>query len=292
MRSISPQGALALSAISLCAATANAQSFTFQTVKLPGALSTNPVAFGSGNQIVGYEAASTLKVKGFVESGSAVKTVSVAGSVSTELYNYSNGLYIGQEDAKGGAIKSFMTTASGTMSPIVFPGSSDTWAYGINASHTIVGQYEALVGPVQQIGFSYSNGVFTSIQIPNAVYTNVSGINDAGTMVGSYELFSSPTSVGFMLQNGQLTTIAVPGAYETTVMGINNEGEIVGYYSTSPNSGNVGFVYDGTSFTSFTAPGGTSTYAYNVNDAGQVVGFVVGTRGDSGYIATPVTATR
>jgi hypothetical protein len=272
-----------------CAAAAGpalAQGYTFQTVKVSGALTSNPTSFGPAGTI-GYDVSLTGKVKGFIQNGKTFKAVTVNGAADTELYGYANGLYVGY-DSKTGASNpvGFMLTSTGQSSTIAFPGSALTEAFGINAAHTVVGTYGALTGPVQFLGFAYANGVFSTIQVPNAEYTEATGINTAGTIVGWSEGFST-SPVGFVLQNGKFTTISVPGSIETFVQGINDNNQIVGYYTDNAQNGFTGFVFDGTTYKTLNDPAGTSTYAYGINNAGQVAGFAVTKTGDVGYVATP-----
>ncbi len=81
----------------------------------------------------------------------------------------------------------------GVYSTLDVPGSTATFASGINDAGQIVGDYYNSAG---LHGFLYSNGVYTTIDAVGVPQTNVgggtspSGINEAGQIVGYY---SDPT---------------------------------------------------------------------------------------------------
>src|SRR5438128_2277088 len=76
------------------------------------------------------------------------------------------------------------------------PGSTCTFAKGINNAGQVVGLY---CGPIAFRGFLLSGDRYTSIDGPSAVQTEASGINDAGQIVGVY--FTERTN-GYVLSNG------------------------------------------------------------------------------------------
>jgi probable HAF family extracellular repeat protein len=71
----------------------------------------------------------------------------------------------------------------GTYTTLDVPGSTQTFANGINASGQIVGWYDDDTGPV---AFLLDQGSYTTLNVPGAYYTSANGINDAGQIVGTY----------------------------------------------------------------------------------------------------------
>ena len=63
------------------------------------------------------------------------------------------------------------------------PGSTDTWASGINDSGQIVGGYFGADGTH---GFLLDQGSYTTLDVPGARYTWATGINASGQIVGGY----------------------------------------------------------------------------------------------------------
>jgi probable HAF family extracellular repeat protein len=90
---------------------------------------------------------------------------------------------------------------NGVYTPIDVPGSDasyGTFAFGINNSGQIVGQFGATSG---YYGFLYSNGVYTTLNAPesDATYgTSAGGINNSGQIIGAYS-DTSDTTHGFSL---------------------------------------------------------------------------------------------
>jgi probable HAF family extracellular repeat protein len=161
----------------------------------------------------------------------------------------------------------------------IFPAPTVHFAYGINNSGQIVGDY--LVGSRYR-GFLYTGGSFTTIpDIPGGFTVGAQGINDSGQIVGGYEGSSSRRS--FLYTGGSFTRINVPGATEAPIAnGINDSGQIVGTYSDfvcsvgkvplACSGGEHGFLDTGGSFTTIDFPGAESTFAVGINDSGQIVG--------------------
>ncbi len=272
--------------------TAYAQTFTFETLAIPGATTTNAVGFGPGGEVLGYDL-DHKKINGFIEKKGHFDTVNVKGAFSTLLTDANATTIVGQTLSLLGVTTGFSLDASGDVTTLAYPGAVSTYPTAINTSGVIVGYYDPPSGNAEEEGFVLRNGKYTNVYIPNTFDTEVSDINTSGTIVGSYRLQNSSAFVGYVYSKGKLTTIAYPGAYETNVQGINDAGEIVGYYSTAPNAGYIGFVLNGDTYTSFTAPESDSTYAYKINNAGQVVGFVIQTDGkEVGFVGTPTDVSR
>src|SRR5687768_8121163 len=87
-----------------------------------------------------------------------------------------------------------------TIARIDPPGSTATFATGINQQGQIVGYFSGLneSGAGKHYGFLLDNGVFTAIDVPGAFGTHATAINDRGQIVG--DSYLGPTrSVGFLL---------------------------------------------------------------------------------------------
>src|SRR5437867_13306849 len=70
------------------------------------------------------------------------------------------------------------TTADYTFTTISVPGSSSTFARGINKNHQVVGQYSVCC-PVTIHGFLLSDGTFSTIDVPGTALTVAHGISNA-----------------------------------------------------------------------------------------------------------------
>jgi probable HAF family extracellular repeat protein len=143
------------------------------------------------------------------------------------------------------------------------PGSTSTYAYGINNNGQIVGSYsnDSNCFPC---GFLYQNTTSTTITYPGAAWTNASDINDSGEVVGYYNDALGATH-GFTEVNGTFTSIDYPGALTTFVGGLNNLGDVVGTYADS-NDNSHGFLYSNGLFTSIDVPSAENTVVWGIND--------------------------
>jgi probable HAF family extracellular repeat protein len=156
---------------------------------------------------------------------------------------------------------------NGSCTTVDPPGSTDTWAIGINASGQIVGTYYA-AGTSH--GFLLNNGTYTTIDVPGSIYTVPHGINDSGQIVGYYQAADNAYH-GFLLDNGSYTTVDAPGSRATSTTGINASGQIVGSYSD--DAGDHAFLLNQGSYTTVDVPGALDIYVSGINASGQIVGF-------------------
>ena len=139
--------------------------------------------------------------------------------------------------------------------------SGRSFAYGINDSGQIVGEY----GGNQ--AFSYSGGVYTDIGPANSSAT---GINNAGQITGN--ALTDDGFQGFVYSNGTVTNLTPANATNSTANGINNKGQIAGGAGQVLNEALI-FSNGGTTNLSGTFPndGSTISYAAAISDNGNTV---------------------
>lgn len=139
------------------------------------------------------------------------------------------------------------------------PGRS--FAYGINDSGQIVGQY----GGNQ--AFSYSGGVYTNIGATNSTAT---GINNAGQITGN--VATDAGIQGFVYSNGTVTGLTPANATQSAAYAINNSGQIAGSAGQMLNEALI-YSNNGTTNLSGTFPGdgSTSAQAVAISDNGNAV---------------------
>src|SRR5262245_20680705 len=103
------------------------------------------------------------------------------------------------------------------------PGSTFTFAFGINAAGQIVGGFGG--GPTGRHGFLWDGTTLTNIDVPDASFTEPHGINSLGQIVGSFGDFTGTGTHGFLKDGETFTTFDVPfpNAIEALVFGINDE---------------------------------------------------------------------
>jgi len=159
---------------------------------------------------------------------------------------------------------SLCTMAQGAYTQIDYPGSIETFVYGIDSSGDIAGWYVQTSGSHQ--GFFLSQGIFTTISYPDASDTAVLGMNDFGQFVGS----TADPDIGFLYdsQNQTFTTIAYPAAFQTYPTAINNGGKIVGYFDGT--AGNFGFELVGSTYRLVVPKGESNSTATGITSTSHV----------------------
>ena len=113
---------------------------------------------------------------------------------------------------------------NGVFTQLDFPGATETTAFGINNTGTVVGIY---TNGVIQHGFIYQNGVYTDINFPGANWSEATGVNDLGVVVGHFQDASFNVN-GFMYYKGQFAQINVQPGHTTAIWGINRRNDLVG----------------------------------------------------------------
>src|SRR5262249_55108813 len=180
----------------------------------------------------------------------------------------------------------------GALTTLDFPGASDTYAFGINDSGTVVGYWDLLDSGGNVLvahGFTWKSGTFTQFDFPGATDTAVLGINARGDFVGEWDSgVNSPIGHGFVCTKGQCFSFDVPfSATITQADDISALGHIVGVY-VDVNGVLHGFLVVGSSFTSFDFPGATATSPWGINSAGEIVGRYAAADGSiHGFLAQP-----
>jgi uncharacterized membrane protein len=160
----------------------------------------------------------------------------------------------------------------GKLTTFMFPGSTSTTVRDMNATGTIVGEFNVGLSP--QHAFMVQAGGFHEITIPG--HPNVPavalGVNDNGDVVGQFN--SNNTPFGFLLHNGTLTILSFPGAQAgTTPRSINNQGVVVGSYLLFPDDIPHGFMWKAGVFSNLNPPDSAgSSDPTKISNAGDVVG--------------------
>lgn len=177
----------------------------------------------------------------------------------------------------------FLLSKKGVLTQLDFPGAGDTEAWGINASGTIVGNfddYDQNGNWIATHGFVWRKGNFSQLDYPGSGDTTANGISDFGAMVGYWD--SGPTAIvghGFLRSNqGKFINYNVPivGVENSQPNDINDLGLFVGLYADADGVLH-GFQQAGPWFTSIEYPDAFETTTWGIN----IFGLIVGTHYDS-----------
>ncbi len=262
--------------------TAQATTFSFTTIDVPGAQSTVVTGINNAGAVVG----STSDGVGFIRAANGTITTFL-GPGGAALPGGSNGLSVygindsGEVSGTAPAGTAFIRHADGSFTTF------SATAVGIDNAGEVVGYIGS--GPVLHGFLRSSNGTFTTIDDPASAIPNTSalGIGNNGVIVGNYDFEGH----GFVRSaGGAFTNFNFPGASgQTSARGVNDAGDAVGFYGTFFNHGFIRFA-DG-SFETIDDPlQGILTQLWGINDAGEVSGFYEDGEGRyHGFIATPVS---
>jgi probable HAF family extracellular repeat protein len=155
-------------------------------------------------------------------------------------------------------------TVSGFSKTNLGPMGDANWAYGINASGDVVGQYysnsDSILHPFVYRGGSY-----------HAVGTIFSGsaqaINDAGLITGQY------AGKAFIDDHGNLNNLgALTGGTTSIGYGINASGKVAGTSNIGSDTVNHAFLYDGTTMLDLGTALGRNAEGRSINSSDVVVG--------------------
>jgi hypothetical protein len=291
--------ALAVGALLIAGAPAQAGSYVFQTITAPGtpvgdaaaALAIND----KGQVVVTAFSGATYDYTDIddlynlhTHAYTAIPAYLGSVALSTQATGINNaGEIVGSYHPAGGEWQGF-SFSGGVFSNVNAFGNVYNIPYGVSNNGEIVGTAGDFTA-VQ--GYSYSGGVFTAIDA--AAYpantTIANGVNSSGAIVG----ISGPSASGdlansFLDVGGVFTAIAMPGESVTFASGINDAGIIVGGASSDGFVTGPGFIDDHGVFTAINVPGATSTVLAGINNLDQIVGQYVDQNGNiEAFVATP-----
>jgi uncharacterized membrane protein len=258
-------------------ASASAQ-FTFTSIDFPGGTLTTARGINNQGEIVGAYRIVPPRHALLVKGGQYIPlapTTFLATHFSEAFKSNDRGDVVGDFIGDDGFTHGFLLSKKGVVTTLDFPGASDTAAYGINESGTVVGQWDLLdaFGNILIVhGFTWSNGTFAQFDFPGAGDTYLFGINASGDLVGGWDpAITSPLEHGFACSKGQCFSFDFPGAPATQADEINALGHIAGTYLDTGGAQHA-FLAVGANFTSFDFPGAVATAAWGINSADQIVG--------------------
>ncbi|MDO9310867.1 MAG: PEP-CTERM sorting domain-containing protein [Nitrosomonas sp.] len=167
--------------------------------------------------------------------------------------------------------------SAGSFTTLNPPGSTSTYATGINASGQIVGWYSDGVAGHGHVYYVYSGGSYATIDGPQGSYGRTAAvINDSGQIGLTY--YTPPTNPddyygGYttLIRSGSSDTIIRGNGREFHLTSINASGQLTGW----EDQHSVAFVslfYDGESV-EVVDVGHSVNFAMGINDSGQIVGF-------------------
>ncbi len=262
----------------LAVASAYAQP-TFTSIDCPGEGETTARSINNHGEMVGRTGQNHQDHAVLIAGGKctplAPKTV-LDTNFSEAFKNNDSGDVVGYFRDSTGTSHGFLLSKKGMLTILDFPGASDTVAWGINESGTVVGYFDVYFqgNLVADHGFVWNNGRFSQVDFPGSGDTGLGGINNRGDFVGSWD--TGPTATvghGLIFSKGRFTSFDVPvsGATMTQLNDISANEQIIGVYDDAGGNEH-GFLQVGATFTPIDYPGATLTSAWGINSPGQIVG--------------------
>ncbi len=299
---------------------ANAQKYTFTSIDVPNAVSTNARGISSDGTVIGFYRDQSFTPHGFLREsdGNFQFPIDYTNPSVTVL-----GTELNRIDPQGQTIAGWWFDGSFLIHGLVMnlsnnttvsfdfpsPGVLATITNGINRNGNISGNY--VDGTGNSHGFTANvnclayASCYQSFNYPGGLQTEFGGINDADEIVGDYLAADSKT-ISFLFTGGNFAVLPEPAAPNVSARNINNLQQIVGSYGnaipffqvSSAASGLFnapgslhGFVLnpDGSVTTvNFTGPDAQQTGIGAINDSRVIVGHYISPGFAShGYLAVP-----
>ena len=256
-------------------------TFTYTTIKVPGAQSTAIYGINNAEVMVGSYVDGSGVRHGFTLSGKKVKKIDDPKGTDTYCFGVNKaGAIVGYYSTSSHVAQAFLY-AKGKFTDIGPAGSSGSQAIGINDHRDINGNFADSKG---SHGFLLKGGTYKTLDVPGAQETLGGGINNAGLMTEVW-LDSSFSSESSLYNGKKYTKINIPGETDSYVSAISNLGDIVYSWESAETYGgalrHAGRVYK------FHVPKGDRTFGYGINDHNVIVGAFTGDNGVlSGFSAT------
>jgi uncharacterized membrane protein len=275
------------------AALAHAQ-FTFTSIDFPGAAFTTTFGINNHGDIVGAYFIEPPRHAFLIKAGQFIPLApsTILGTNFSQARDINDrGDIVGQFIGDDGFFHGFLLS-KGVLTTLDFPGASQTSAFGINESGTVVGFWD-LLDPdsnlLEEHGFNWKDGAFTEVNFPGSVDSAVSGINARGDLVGAWDAGLTSQTHGFVCSHGECFSFDVPfpESIFTQADRINARGHITGIY-VDVDGVLHGYLAVGSNFTRLDFPDAINTSAWGINSDGQIVGvYDVADGSVHGYVAQP-----
>jgi hypothetical protein len=241
---------------------ARAATFTYTTLEVPGAVSTQtsglPDALNDSDQVVGTTRLPGSAPEGFLWQAGAFTLFS---QVSGLAVINNAGLAVGLPPSGAGYVS--IATATGT---------TQVYADGFRGTLAAVNRAGAVAAQQQKgvVGYLLKKTRKTPLSVPNAMTTTPTGVNDGGTVTGAYT--TGAGGGGFTYAGGTYTTFAPADAANVNPLFIMNDGTIGGSYTSYSEDTLVGFVFRGGNFYLYAPANAAASSVSGIGPGAEVVG--------------------
>lgn len=213
----------------------------FITVSVPGSALTEGLAISQNGTILGAYVTSTRAY--FVDLNGSITPIGLSGLTRTTgnaLIN-DQGQILSSNSACCNQPDFIYNYHTGSVTPVNFPGATDTSLIAINNNGQVLGSAATSSGFVY---FIDTAGTFSALNLPAGCSPD--GINDSQEIVGN--CFTEGLFRGFLDKSGVFTYITYNGnsnLNDTFISDINDSGEIVGTFQNVSESSTLSLVAAG-----------------------------------------------
>lgn len=158
--------------------------FTFTSLDFPGGTLTTARGINNQGEIVGAYRITPPRHAMLIHAGNYIPLAptSILGTHFSEAFKMNDsGEVVGEFNGDDGFTHGYLLNG-GNVTTLDFPGASDTVAFGLNESGTVVGSWDLVDSAGNVIashGFTWKDGIFSEVDFPGAADTSVIGINAA-----------------------------------------------------------------------------------------------------------------
>jgi probable HAF family extracellular repeat protein len=241
----------------------------------------------TAGQVVGGAGGAALRARAFLLTGNRLEIIeghpgtdwSAAQAISDVE------TVVGSANTRT-AIRAFRWRRTGVEDLGTLSGDVSSQAFGINASHVVVG-YSSGPGGRQAVRWAADGRIEALGRLSPGDLSQALAVNDRGDVVGS-----SGTRAFLWTRTGGMRALpAVPGHARSEAVAVNNRGEIAGWAARGAESVAVLWTPAGAQSLA-TLPGGTFSRALAVNDRTEVVGTSDSAGGSRAFVWTAATGMR
>jgi hypothetical protein len=255
-------------------------TFEYETIDVPGAVSTSPQGINANGDISGAYVAGG-RTHGFIRQNGIITPIDYPTADNTDTRGIGpDGTVVGtywNVEEEASALHGYRRTPDGTFHRVHYEGHlyeipqrilPDGTILGCRHDHDLMGSMRGIMirgdetSETTDIFASMNNGATPNGRLVVGLYTNM--------MVTPNRTESYVIDV----TRGETTTFIVPGSVATSAWDVNPRGDIVGVFRDAALLFH-GFVRTDAGFTQIDVPGATATRAFGINARGEVVGTYV-----------------
>ena len=256
-------------------------TFEYETIDVPGAVSTALQGINAGGDIVGLYAGANGRTHGFIRQNGIMTPIDYPGADNTDVRGIGSdgtvvGTYwnVGEEAA---ASHGYRRTPDGTFSRVHDAGHLYEIPQRILPDGTILGCVHDHDRMATMFGAAFRDD--EPLETTDLFASMHNGASPNGRLiVGLFTNMMVTPNRGeayvIDLARGDTTMFVVPGSVSTSAWDVNPRGDIVGVFRDAALVFH-GFVRTDAGFTPIDFPGATATRAFGINARGDVVGTYV-----------------